>query len=481
MINLRPHQERAVRELRDGFRAGHLRQILVMPTGAGKTVTAAHIADCARRNGNLPLFIVDRIALADQAVETMVRAGLRTSLLRGAESRMVTGHDVVVASIQTLARRKLPDASLLLIDECHILYRAHARLLERWDAVPTIGLTATPFTRGLGQYFTNLVAPTSIQELTDNRLLVPAIPFGPAKFDVDAVAIRGGDYVVGELSKAVNRVELHAEVVSTWKRLGEGRPTLVFCVDIAHSKAVASAFQEAGVNAAHVDGYMDRQERQISIERFRIGEITVLCSVACLSVGFDAPNASCLVLARPTKSPTLHVQQIGRGLRAFEGKTGCIVIDHAGNIERFGLPSDLQIGELDTHEKTWPVRLSNDPQPRPCPSCAHLKPPRIHSCPICGFSPERQNTVRTLDSEIVPLTDHARNHSDRRLYQEFLGVAKTFGKSPGWAFHLFVEMKKTKPQGSWAHLEPIEPSSAMRNFAKSQLIRFAKSRKATRT
>tara|TARA_R110002096_G_scaffold226108_1_gene415402 strand:+ start:2347 stop:3711 length:1365 start_codon:yes stop_codon:yes gene_type:complete len=450
-----------------------------MPTGAGKTITAAQIAISAREKGNVALFLVDRIALADQAVETMRRVGLTTSVIRGAETDIVSGHDVIVASIQTLNRRRhLPDANLLIVDECHILHRAHANILERWSAVPAVGLTATPFAQGLGQYFSRLVVPTSIRELTDDGFLVPVTPYGPAKFNVDGVKSRAGDYAVGDLSAAVNRVEIHADVVSTWKRLSEERSTLVFAVDIAHSKALAASFDAAGVVAEHVDGYTDSEDRQQSIARFKSGQTKVLCSVACLAVGFDAPNASCLVLARSTKSLTMHLQQIGRGLRPFEGKEDCIVIDHAGNIESHGLPADIEIGALDHGSKTWgTTQDKSDPLPKPCSKCAFIKPPRVHECPKCGFAPERQSDVETIDADIVPLTDAALKRNGRRLYQEFLGAAELMGKSRGWAYHLYLEKVGAKPPWSWRNLGAIEPSRESLGFAKHRLIRFMKSRK----
>lgn len=475
MIALREHQDRAIAMLRDGFRAGHRRQVLVMPTGSGKTITAATIVRNARERGKVSLFIVDRIALADQAVETFVRMGLSVSVLRGEDSRIVAGHDVIVASIQTLARRRLPlDAGLILVDEAHVMHKAHAALLERWDAVPCIGLTATPFARGLGRWFTHLVAPTSVRQLTDAGLLVPIIPFGPSAPDLEGVATRRGDYAQAQLSERVNRVELHADIVRTWQRLGEGRPTLAFCVDIAHAKAVAEAFDAAGVSAASVDGYQETDERNASIRAFKAGDLCVLTSVACLSTGFDSPNASCLVLARPTKSLTMHLQQIGRGLRPFDGKADCIVIDHSANIERHGLPADIEIGALDTHTKSWGASKSREPMPKPCGSCAFLKPPKVHACPRCGFAPERQSTVETVEAEIVPLTFDATAQHGRRLYQQFLGCADRFGKRRGWAFHLYMAKVGAKPAWSWQSLEAIEPSAEAVRFAQSQLIRYAR-------
>ncbi len=476
MIPLRPHQEHGVQLLREGFRAGHRRQILVMPTGAGKTITAAAIVASAREKGKIAAFIVDRIALADQAIETMYRTGLVSSVLRGEDSRIIAGHDVIVASIQTLSRRRVPDVDLLVIDEAHVLHKAHADLLQRWDAVPVIGLTATPFTKGLGRYFSNIVVPTSIRELTENGLLVPVTPFGPSNPDLDGVRSRAGDYAAGELAERMNRVELHADILATWRRLGEGRQTLIFCVDIAHSKAVAAAFLAADIRAEHVDGYTDNLERQGTIRRFREGECTVLCSVACLSVGFDAPNASCLILARPTKSLTMHLQQIGRGLRPHPGKSDCIVIDHAGNIERHGLPADIAIGELDTGSRTWETRTRREPLPKPCPACAFLKPPCTHVCPKCNFAPERKCAVATIEGEIVPLTQAASLQSARRLYQEFLGCAEAMGKKRGWAWHLYQAKTGAEPSPGWSYLVPIEPGDAAIGYAKSRIIRYAKAR-----
>lgn len=477
MIALREQQERAIAMLRDGFRAGHLRQILVAPTGFGKTVVFGHLVLGARRKGTASCLIVDRIPLARQAIETMQRLGLTVSVLRGEDSRIVAGHDVIVASIQTLAHRRMPlDVGLILIDEVHVMHKAHAALLERWSAVPCIGATATPFTRGLGRWFSHLVVPTSVRELTDAKLLVPIVPYGPSGPDLEGVQVRRGDYVLGQLAARMNRVELHADLVTTWQRLGEHRQTLAFCVDIAHAKAVAEAFNAAGVSAAHVDGYQDIDERDATIDAFKAGTVRVLCSVACLSVGFDAPNASCLILARPTKSLTLHLQQLGRGLRPFEGKERCVVIDHSDNIERHGLPAEVDIGTLDTHTRTWGIRTPRVPLPRPCSACAFLKPPKLHKCPRCGFAPQRQCTVVTMEADIVPLTLSAKEQYGRRFYQQLLGCAERYGKRRGWAFHLYMAKTREKPARSWRSLEPIEPSPGVVRFARSQIIQYAKQR-----
>ena len=474
MIELRAHQHRGLEMLRDGFRAGHLRQILVMPTGAGKTITAASVALSAKAKGNVALFVVDRIELAAQAAETMQRVGLTVSIMQGENTCIVPDHDVVVASIQTLSRRRPPDARLVIIDECHILHRAHVNLIERWSALPIIGLTATPFTCGLGKYFSSLVVPTTIRELTTDGLLVPVVAYGPSKPDLVGIETRAGDYAVGQLSARMHQATIHADIVDTWRRLGEGRPTLAFCVDIAHAKSVAASFNDVGVTAAHVDGYQDSEERRDTIAKFKAGEITILASVACLSVGFDAPIAACAILARPTKSLTLHLQQIGRVLRPYPDKTDAIVLDHSGNCERHGLPEDIAIGALDQGTRTWGTHQRNKALPKPCPKCSHIKPPSTHECPKCGFKPERDTTVQQSEGELIALTFGASTKSNRRLYQEFVGCADQFGKSRGWAYHLYLAKVGSKPDWGWRHLEPLAPSAETLRYVKSRMLAFAK-------
>ncbi|MGE3777272.1 MAG: DEAD/DEAH box helicase [Pirellulaceae bacterium] len=478
MNSLRPHQQRAVELLRDGLRQGFRSQLLTVPTGGGKTRIAAEIVKLAAEKGHVTLFVVDRIELATQAADTFRASGLTVSIMQGENTRIEPGHDVVVGSIQTLARRRLPEARLVIIDEAHILHRKHIELMARWDAVPVIGLTATPFTCGLGRYFTRLVVPTSIRELTNDGHLVPIVAYGPSSPDLDGIETRGGDYAVGQLSTRMQQKAICGDLVGTWRRLGEGRQTIAFCVDIAHAKHVAAMFTEAGIPAAHVDGYMDSEERRDAIARFKAGEIRVLASVAVLSIGFDAPVASCAILARPTKSLTLHLQQVGRVLRPHpeSGKVDALILDHSGNIERHGLPADIAIGELDRGTKTWGQKLAREPTPRPCPKCAFMKPPKTHKCPMCGFAPERQNGVEQVGGELVALTAESLTRSNRRLYQEFLGAAIHFDKRPGWAFHLYLAKTGDKPAWGWRNLAPVPPSDETLRYARSQMIRFAKGR-----
>lgn len=238
MFDLYPHQEKLIDELRQGFAQGHKRQLLALATGGGKTVVAAHLARLAVAKGHKALFVVDRIELVAQATRTFGEIGLNVGILQGENTNFSRNDDIIVASIQTIRARQAPDwAHLVMIDECHILHKTHIQLMERWTAVPFIGLSATPLRRGLGRHFTNLVRGPSIRWLTDNGFLVPVRGFAPASDAVadalKAVKVRGGDYIETELGRAMNQASLVGDIVTTWQERGEDRQTLVFATSIA--------------------------------------------------------------------------------------------------------------------------------------------------------------------------------------------------------------------------------------------------------
>jgi superfamily II DNA or RNA helicase len=238
MLTLHPFQEDAIEALRQGYRAHHKRQVLALATGAGKTVVASHMIRNASRRGHKSLFIVDRIELVGQAADHLQALRLRTGIPQADNTWMQKDDEVAVASIQTLNARQAPPSGFVIIDECHILHKAHIDLLESWNAVPCIGLSPTPLTAGLGKTFSHLVRGPSIAWLTEHGFLVPARAFCPGEAAMRAilaqVSVRQGDFVTKDLQASLNRNELVGDIVKTWREKGEDRPTLCFAVDIAH-------------------------------------------------------------------------------------------------------------------------------------------------------------------------------------------------------------------------------------------------------
>jgi DNA repair protein RadD len=268
-----------------------------LPVGAGKTRVAAEIINLALGKGKRAIFTVPRLALIDQTVDAFLHEGIaEIGVCQGIHE--MTDHTASLpgASVQTLMRRPIPEADLVVIDEAHLGFDFVRDWMAdpAWAKVPFIGLSATPWAKGMAQHWDDLVPGPPMQTLIDQGHLSPFRIFAPSVPNLAGVKVIAGDY---------------AE-----KQHGENRPTLCFGVDRAHAKALQSRFQALGVPAGYVDAFSTDEERKALEAQFRAGEIKVACSVGVLTTGVDWPVA-CIILARPTKSEMLYVQIFGRGLR----------------------------------------------------------------------------------------------------------------------------------------------------------------------
>jgi superfamily II DNA or RNA helicase len=269
---------------------------------------------------------------------------------------------VQIASVQTLWARcvrtdkaPLPRAELIIVDEAHhIAAQTWRKILEAYPNARRIGLSATPCRsdgRGLGNYFDELIEGPQIPELIVQKHLVPTVYYAPDEPDLRGVETRQGDYVVNQLANRMNRDDLVGDIVSNWHKLAQGRKTLVFCVDVAHSAHVRNEFVKSGVRAEHVDGSTPKTERDAILARLASGETQVVCNCMVLTEGFDLPAIGSIMLARPTKQIGLFRQMAGRGLRPAPGKTNLILIDHSGAVYRHGLLEDRVEWTLDVTKR----------------------------------------------------------------------------------------------------------------------------------
>ncbi len=500
-FELRPYQQQAIDNLRDGIRQGHRCQLLALATGAGKTVVAAAIVASARERGKKCVFIVHTKELVRQAIAHLAEVGLQVGVIQGDNTDFSSTDDVIVATVQSLRNRKpFHWVGLVIIDEAHILYQYHVRLMEHWDAVPFIGLSATPLTRGLGKYFSRLVRGPSVRDLTEAGALVPLRGFAPSERVLEAVlqnvavgnTTAGRDYIAADLARAVNTKELIGDIVKTYQAKGEGRQALCFAVDVAHSKALAADFEAHGIASAHVDGYMADDDAKAVMDQFKAGQVQVLCSVAKLGVGFDHKPVSCAILARPTLSEMLHMQQLGRVLRPADGKVDALVLDHAGNCTRFGLPVDFEVPELDDGDKPSRDKRTRDPKAVACTSCGCLLEASQMTCPACGIDrPTKSSDVTYRDADLVEIgsTDTGeRGYGPADYKRWYLGARRYFeerGKGHSAAckaaFGVVINKFKQRAPWSWNDLPTIEPDRDLLNYLKHQRIRYAKSRKPTPT
>lgn len=477
---LRPHQERAIALLRQSLARGNRKVVVQGPTGFGKTLVAAKIIEGAVEKGNRVIFTAPAISLIDQTVSAFEAEGIEgIGVIQASHPRTNPLARVQVASVQTLVRRDIPTAALVIVDEAHIRAKVVEKLMAERPDVFFVGLSATPWAKGMGLLWQDLVIPTTIGDLIDGGFLSHFRVFAPDVPDMSGVKTVAGDYHEGETATLMEGKTIMASVVETWLERGEGRPTLLFGVNRAHAKALHEGFQRAGVATAYCDANTDVVERQIIERRFRSGEIKIACSIRTLTTGIDWP-VGCIIDAAPTKSEMLHVQKIGRGLRVNPGTEDLIVLDHAGNSLRLGLVTDIGHERLDTTAHgAQETRAKAERLPKPCSGCGVLHTGL--TCPSCGHVRRPVSGVETVDGELVEITGGGKaptKAEKQEWWSGLLSIARRRNRSRGWASHAYREKFGVWPRGLDDALGVS--SQEMWNYVTAKDIRYAKRKEAGR-
>lgn len=468
-MELRDYQADSIDRVRHSLRT-HDSVILQQPTGSGKTVIAAEMIKLARARGKSCMFVCDRTALIDQTSASFDAMDIDHGVIQANHERTNFSKPVQVASIQTLARRKACYADLIIVDEAHTLYKTQVDMLAKFTS-KFVGLTATPYTKGLGLHWQDLIIGATTQELIDLGYLSDFIVYAPPPPDLSGIRTVAGDFNQQQLGGRVNQVEPVGDIVRTWQKHGENNQTICFAVNIEHSKHIVGQFNRAGVSAIHIDAYDDPAERRKAIHSYRNHDVKIISCVDILTKGFDEPHTGTLIMGRPTKSIIVHLQQIGRVLRIADGKGDAIILDHGANVERHGFPTSEGLPtQLDKTARGEQITKPEvEKKPKACPSCQLVKPVGVHICPACGFKPERFNTVEAEDGKLVRLK---KNHSigQRQVfYSGLLGYANSKGYSQGWAAHAYKDKYGTWPND----LSRIvgAPTAAARNWVRHMNIR----------
>lgn len=488
-LELRPYQSLAVQNLRSGLGGGVQRQILCSPTGSGKTEIGMAVIRGAIAKRKRVAFLCNRINLVEQTSRRFRMAQIPHGIIQGSNT-VRTYENVLIASIQTVARRGMPEVDLLVIDEAHGV--AGSRDFRRVIAsakVPVVGLSATPFAKGLGKHydelggalFERMVIAATIPELIADGFLVDCDVYAPSEPDMSGIkqtrnAYGELDYSDADVGRAADKPELVGDIVAHWFRLADDTPTVCFASNIAHSKHIVERFVSAGVTAEHIDCYTDEDERQAILARVASGQTKVISNVGILCEGWDFPACKTLILARPTKSLTRYIQMAGRVLRPHESKDRALILDHSGTVTRLGLPTDEFPLELDDGKPkdAGKAKEREEKLPTACPVCTYL----FHGgkCPNCGHQLKAKPAIATADGELVKVT--RRKGDKQEVYSQLLAVAYSKGYSTGWVSHKYREWFGVWPRG--LRDVAMEPGEEVKKFLKHVQIRFAKAQEKQR-
>jgi superfamily II DNA or RNA helicase len=474
-IVLRDYQVLCRDGLRRAYAAGARAPLLVAPTGSGKTVLFAHIAETTAAKGRNVLILVHRRELLDQTSRTLEALGVPHGLIAAGFSWRP--ERVQVASVQTLARRlALLDGigwrpGLVVIDEAHHVTATSnwGRVLTHWgvmgDGVPPaqralgLGVTATPERldgQGLGVAcggaFDALVEGPSVIDLVSRGFLARPVVYAPSTVDepTGAGAVRGGEFAAAAVAERMSKPTIIGDVISHYGRLVQGAPALVFCANVANAEQVAEAFRGAGFRAASIDGTLEDRERRGRIRDLGAGALQVLTSCEIVSEGTDIPIVAAAVLLRHTMSLGLYLQQVGRALRLYPGKERAMILDHVGNVFRHGLPDDARSWSLIAAKRTERPDAEREPKPPrwwTCEACGGVHRP-APVCPHCGFRYPADGALAFADGELQAVESYwdqvaryeqaARDGALFRSLESFQAEGARRGYKAGWAAHRYA-------------------------------------------
>ncbi|MBC1474926.1 DEAD/DEAH box helicase family protein [Listeria grandensis] len=401
--------------------------------GAGKSVILSEIIRRTTHNKNNVLFLVHRKELIDQIRNTL-------------QSNDVDMDFVTLGMVQTIVRRldKTAAPSLIIIDESHhVLANSYKKIIAHFSKALVVGFTATPVRLnggGLGDINDILIEKVTAKWLIENNFLSPYKYYAPEIVQTDTLNIkRTGEFDMSGLDDQFNAKMVWGDVIRHYQKLAPGEQAILYASSIYQSEKMAASFNAVGIHASHIDGKTPKTLRDDIIKRFREGEIKVLCNLDLIGEGFDVPDCSTVIMLRPTQSLSLYIQQSMRGMRYRPGKTS-IIIDHVGNVTRFGLP-DM--------ERTWsltPRKGSNatkaEAPVKICKECFMTVSQTAKKCEHCGAEFKVEVKAIEVDelAELQEINETSftldyREPGDCKNMGELYELAKSRNYKRGWAYH----------------------------------------------
>lgn len=456
MITLYPYQQKLVDQARASMLSGKRAPLLVSPVGSGKTVIFSYLAARVASKGKRVLILAHRDELLDQISETLSAFQVQHSFIAAGRS-YDADLPVHVCSVLTAARRlsKIPAPSLIISDEAHhcISTSTWGRVIAHFPASYKMGVTATP-RRLSGEpldLFDDLILGPSVSELIKEGRLSDYKIYAPSTIDTTGIKTTAGDYAKKALESAADKPSITGSAVHEYARRAMGKRAIAYCVSVEHARHVCQEFRNIGIASESIDGTMVADSRRQIVRSFREGKTQVLTSVDIVSEGFNLKELEVAISLRPTQSLGLWIQQTGRALRAFPGKSHAIILDHAGNTLRHGFPDDDREWSLLGHKKTR-GETETPPAVKICPKCFAAVRAGPLACPYCGFTYLIQpREIEEIDGELEELTRESVQREKRReqgsaqTLEDLVQLGRSRGyKNPyGWASHLIKARQKS--------------------------------------
>jgi DNA repair protein RadD len=457
----RYYQTEGVQKATEAVVSGFRNLILVAPCAAGKTLIGAMLIQGALRKGIRCLFLAHRRELIRQSFEKLYEGGVPLDAIGiemagvdqwnrtagsdewiWAQAKRNPNAPIQLASVDTLRRRELPPAGLVIDDECHrCTSKTRREFAAHYANSIRIGLTATPIGPNGGSladvYEKLIIVATPSELAAAGHVLTPRVFTVPKSGLPDLrgvpVSQATGDYRESELTRAVDRGAITGNAIDHWRQYADGLPTVLFPASIVHSQHCVAEFNRSGIPAIHLDGKMSAKKRAKILSMLKSGEVSVLSSCDCISEGFDFPPLACAIDVSPTLSLVRHMQRMGRVLRLWPGKERPIILDHAGNCVNHGRP-DI--------DREWELRAICKGEKRPvgspisvvCKQCFAVFPHGTRECE-CGYVFGTSDNPRIPEVVDGQLVEDAPVKADKRkiAWDGLVAKCKENGYKPGWA------------------------------------------------
>lgn len=446
MFKLRDYQQETIDNITKSIHAGHKSIMVQQPPRTGKTVIMAEIARRATAKGNRVLFVVHRQEIVQQVIRTFKADDVNMNLAK-------------IGMVQTITRHiaDLDPPQIIFVDEAHhALAQSYQRILKAFPEAYKLLFTATPYRlngKGFTEIADELITGKSVPWLIDHHFLAPVDYYAPSQIDISKLRTKStGDYSEDSIKEAL-KPKIYGNAVKHYYQLARGKQAIAYTYNVDSAIRLARVFNGRGITARAVSGKTPKEERKKIIEDYRAGKIKIVTNAELFTEGLDLPNVDCVIMLRPTQSLSLYLQFAMRSMNPQQGKTA-VIIDHVGNVQRFGLPTDDRQWSLEGKGKSKQSSGTTIKPVSVCPVCFASFYRTNDICPYCGspigeekelevvddvqlkkVTKSRLAIVKRIQSSAIMKNVNGKRPSELNSLKEIQAYAKLKNYKPGWAYH----------------------------------------------